>query len=77
MRWKNEIGRLGIISLIVTFTYFSGGVALIRAAAKNHQRVAVICDNADYETVINEISNSTSGDVSLETKLVIAVSNIQ
>lgn len=45
-----------------------GGVALIRAAAKNHQRVAVICDNADYEIVINEISSSASNSVSLETK---------
>lgn len=26
-----------------------GGVTLLRAAAKNHARVTVICDPADYE----------------------------
>jgi phosphoribosylaminoimidazolecarboxamide formyltransferase/IMP cyclohydrolase len=28
-----------------------GGVTLLRAAAKNHSRVAVVCDPADYEAV--------------------------
>ncbi len=28
-----------------------GGVALIRAAAKNHQRVILVCDPSDYESV--------------------------
>ncbi len=28
-----------------------GGVALLRAAAKNHEAVTVVCDPADYETV--------------------------
>lgn len=32
-----------------------GGVTLLRAAAKNHARVTVICDAADYEKVLNEI----------------------
>ena len=32
-----------------------GGVTLIRAAAKNHERVTVICDPADYFSVINEL----------------------
>ena len=57
----------------VSFINFPGGVALIRAAAKNHERVAVICDSADYETVINEIINSASSDVSLDTKLVLFI----
>jgi phosphoribosylaminoimidazolecarboxamide formyltransferase/IMP cyclohydrolase len=29
-----------------------GGVTLIRAAAKNHERVTLICDPADYEHVL-------------------------
>jgi len=32
-----------------------GGVTLIRAAAKNHERVALVCDPADYEAVLEEI----------------------
>jgi phosphoribosylaminoimidazolecarboxamide formyltransferase/IMP cyclohydrolase len=34
-----------------------GGVALIRAAAKNHERVAVLCDIADYKPVLEEIKS--------------------
>jgi phosphoribosylaminoimidazolecarboxamide formyltransferase / IMP cyclohydrolase len=33
-----------------------GGVALIRAAAKNHDAVTVVTDPADYETVLDEIA---------------------
>src|SRR5262249_20330513 len=29
-----------------------GGVTLIRAAAKNHERVALVCDPADYSAVL-------------------------
>lgn len=32
-----------------------GGVTLIRAAAKNHERVTLICDPADYNSVLDEI----------------------
>ncbi len=32
-----------------------GGVTLIRAAAKNHQRVTLVCDPADYEAVLAEL----------------------
>ncbi|MGQ0600588.1 MAG: bifunctional phosphoribosylaminoimidazolecarboxamide formyltransferase/IMP cyclohydrolase [Anaerolineales bacterium] len=32
-----------------------GGVALIRAAAKNHERVTLLCDPIDYETVLREV----------------------
>lgn len=31
-----------------------GGVALLRAAAKNHARVCVVCDSADYDVVAGE-----------------------
>jgi phosphoribosylaminoimidazolecarboxamide formyltransferase/IMP cyclohydrolase len=40
-----------------------GGVALLRAAAKNHERVAVLCDPADYSTVLTELlENGRVGD---------------
>ncbi|KAJ2009408.1 bifunctional phosphoribosylaminoimidazolecarboxamide formyltransferase/IMP cyclohydrolase [Coemansia thaxteri] len=32
-----------------------GGVTLLRAAAKNHARVAIVCDPADYPRVLAEI----------------------
>lgn len=32
-----------------------GGVTLLRAAAKNHERVTVICDPKDYSKVIHEV----------------------
>jgi len=32
-----------------------GGVTLIRAAAKNHERVTLVCNPADYETVLAEL----------------------
>lgn len=38
-----------------------GGVTLLRAAAKNHQRVTVVCDPRDYRRVIYELDwNSTT-----------------
>jgi len=32
-----------------------GGVTLIRAAAKNHERVTLVCDPSDYSSVLDEI----------------------
>ena len=43
-----------------------GGVALIRAAAKNFKRVTVITTPADYAAVLEEIA--AEGDTSLETR---------
>ena len=40
-----------------------GGPALIRAAAKNHEFVAVVTDPADYDTVLGEIA--TGGGIGL------------
>lgn len=37
-----------------------GGVALIRAAAKNHERVGVLCDVADYRLVAEELERRGS-----------------
>lgn len=43
-----------------------GGVTLLRAAAKNHSRVTVICDPNDYEVMIKELKGQ--GDTTLETR---------
>ncbi|HWL86455.1 MAG TPA: bifunctional phosphoribosylaminoimidazolecarboxamide formyltransferase/IMP cyclohydrolase [Polyangiaceae bacterium] len=33
-----------------------GGPSMVRSAAKNHARVAVVCDPADYERVLSELA---------------------
>ena len=43
-----------------------GGPAMLRAAAKNHDFVTVICDPFDYDTVLAELSDD--GDVGIETR---------
>src|SRR5262249_44195294 len=43
-----------------------GGPSMIRSAAKNHARVAVVCDPADYDRVLAEIEKS--GQVSAQTR---------
>lgn len=48
-----------------------GGVTLLRAAAKNHDRVTVICDPNDYENVLNEIRGT--GDSKRETRQLLAL----
>eukprot|EP01130_Rhizamoeba_saxonica_P018552 TRINITY_DN9327_c0_g1_i1.p1 TRINITY_DN9327_c0_g1~~TRINITY_DN9327_c0_g1_i1.p1 ORF type:complete len:596 (-),score=143.86 TRINITY_DN9327_c0_g1_i1:24-1772(-) len=47
-----------------------GGVAMLRAAAKNYKSVVVICDPDDYQLVSDELQN---GGVSLETRKKLAL----
>jgi phosphoribosylaminoimidazolecarboxamide formyltransferase/IMP cyclohydrolase len=47
-----------------------GGVTLMRAAAKNHQRVTLVCDPADYSSVLGELR---AGGVTGETRQRLAV----
>lgn len=47
-----------------------GGIALLRAAAKNFERVTVICEPGDYEKVAAEFLQT--GSVSLETRRTLA-----
>lgn len=49
-----------------------GGVTLLRAAAKNFARVAIVCDPADYDRVGNELI-ANSGTLSEETRRQLAV----
>lgn len=44
-----------------------GGPSMLRAAAKNHDRVSVLCDDRDYEHVICEM-DANGGAVPLETR---------
>ncbi|HEY1957398.1 MAG TPA: bifunctional phosphoribosylaminoimidazolecarboxamide formyltransferase/IMP cyclohydrolase [Polyangiaceae bacterium] len=47
-----------------------GGPSMVRSAAKNHARVAVVCDPADYDRVLGEIQ--TTGDVAEKTRAELA-----
>ncbi|MCJ8747757.1 hypothetical protein PDJAM_G00156960 [Pangasius djambal] len=50
-----------------------GGVTLLRAAAKNHARVTVVCDPADYELVAKEMEACSESDTSVETRKTLAL----
>ncbi|KAG8237466.1 hypothetical protein J437_LFUL015685, partial [Ladona fulva] len=45
-----------------------GGVTLLRAAAKNYDRVTVICDPTDYDKVMTEMQSSPNKDTSIDTR---------
>ena len=47
-----------------------GGPSMVRSAAKNHARVAIVCDPADYDRVLAEIERD--GEVSKATRLELA-----
>jgi len=47
-----------------------GGVTLIRAAAKNHERVTLVCDPSDYNSVLAEIR---SGEITEKTRQRLAI----
>jgi phosphoribosylaminoimidazolecarboxamide formyltransferase/IMP cyclohydrolase len=47
-----------------------GGVTLIRAAAKNHERVTLVCDPADYTAVLEELR---SGGISSNSRTKLAI----
>lgn len=49
-----------------------GGPAMLRSAAKNHARVAVVVDPADYKAVASELA-ATGGMLSAKTRFALAV----
>ena len=51
-----------------------GGVTLIRAAAKNRERVTLLCDPADYPDVLAALQ---SGGISVEQRHALAVKGFQ
>ncbi|XP_056391185.1 bifunctional purine biosynthesis protein ATIC [Hyla sarda] len=50
-----------------------GGVTLLRAAAKNHARVTVLCDPSDYNSIADEIEKSEQKDTTLERRCQLAL----
>jgi phosphoribosylaminoimidazolecarboxamide formyltransferase/IMP cyclohydrolase len=51
-----------------------GGVTLIRAAAKNHERVILVCDPADYVGVLSALKK---GEIPFDTRKDLAVKGFQ
>jgi phosphoribosylaminoimidazolecarboxamide formyltransferase/IMP cyclohydrolase len=47
-----------------------GGPSMVRSAAKNHDRVTIVCDPTDYERVLTEIERE--GEVSKATRMELA-----
>ncbi|RXN29943.1 bifunctional purine biosynthesis PURH [Labeo rohita] len=50
-----------------------GGVTLLRAAAKNHARVTIVCDPSDYDVVAKEMESSDNHDTTMETRKTLAL----
>jgi phosphoribosylaminoimidazolecarboxamide formyltransferase / IMP cyclohydrolase len=51
-----------------------GGVTLIRAAAKNHERVILVCDPADYVSVLSDLKK---GGIAFDARKGFAVKGFQ
>ena len=51
-----------------------GGVTLIRAAAKNHERVTLVCDPADYNEILSALKN---GEIPFTSRKKLAVKGFQ
>jgi phosphoribosylaminoimidazolecarboxamide formyltransferase/IMP cyclohydrolase len=68
--FEDTIARSGVGYDEVIENIDIGGVTLIRAAAKNHARVTMVCDPADYSLVLKELA---AGGVSAQTRQQLAV----
>lgn len=60
------------ISPLIPQSYL-GGVTLLRAAAKNHARVTIVCDPSDYDVVAKEMESSDNHDTTMETRKTLAL----
>jgi phosphoribosylaminoimidazolecarboxamide formyltransferase / IMP cyclohydrolase len=68
--FEETIARPGVSYADVIENIDIGGVTLIRAAAKNHERVTLVCDPSDYAAVLAELR---AGGISAQTRKKLAV----
>ena len=68
--FEETIAKTGVSYAEVIENIDIGGVTLIRAAAKNHERVSLVCDPADYGAILAELR---AGGISAETRKRLAV----
>ncbi|KAJ1984320.1 bifunctional phosphoribosylaminoimidazolecarboxamide formyltransferase/IMP cyclohydrolase [Dimargaris verticillata] len=76
--FKNTVTKEGVTIAQAVEEIDIGGVTLLRAAAKNHERVTVLCDPTDYDSFVQELQASASSagarkGVSSETKQLYAL----
>jgi phosphoribosylaminoimidazolecarboxamide formyltransferase/IMP cyclohydrolase len=69
--FEQTVARAGVALDEAVENIDIGGVALLRAAAKNFARVAVVCDPADYEGVLAEVR--AHGSLGPDTRRALAV----
>jgi phosphoribosylaminoimidazolecarboxamide formyltransferase/IMP cyclohydrolase len=72
--FEETIAKPGVSYAEVIENIDIGGVTLIRAAAKNHERVTLVCDPTDYAAVLSELR---AGEISAETRKKLAVKGFQ
>jgi phosphoribosylaminoimidazolecarboxamide formyltransferase/IMP cyclohydrolase len=60
--FEKTIVRPGVTHAEAVENVDIGGVALIRAAAKNHERVTLLCYPADYSSVLNALHSGGVSD---------------
>jgi phosphoribosylaminoimidazolecarboxamide formyltransferase / IMP cyclohydrolase len=68
--FEQTIARVGVTYNEVIENIDIGGVTLIRAAAKNHERVTLVCDPADYAAVLSALE---AGEIPFEMRKKLAV----
>lgn len=68
--FEETIARHNVTSADAIENIDIGGVTLIRAAAKNHERVTLVCEPSDYDIVLEELRN---GGISEKTRAKLAV----
>jgi len=72
--FEATIARAGVSYAEVIENIDIGGVTLIRAAAKNHERVTLVCDPADYAEVLMALR---AGGVPAELRKKLSVKGFQ
>ena len=63
--FEETIAKPGVAYAEVIENIDIGGVTLIRAAAKNHERVTLVCDPGDYAEVLSALR---AGEIPFETR---------
>ena len=72
--FEETVARPGVTYADAVENIDIGGVTLIRAAAKNHERVTLVCDPADYAPVLAALRN---GSVPFDLRKQLAVKGFQ
>lgn len=72
--FEQTIAKPGVTYAEIIENIDIGGVTLIRAAAKNHERVALVCDPVDYAEVLSALR---AGGVSADLRKRLAVKGFQ